>query len=65
MTKVHNIVFKGGGQWGAITYRQENVLHEGDIIKATFDMVSYKGDKTITVKHCPSPRDSVCSQCLI
>lgn len=63
MTKVHNIGFKGGGKWGSITYQQKNVLHEGDIIKATFDLVSYKGDKTIAIRHCPHPRDSVCDKC--
>lgn len=55
MMNVHNIEFKNGGSHSSITYVQETVLHDGDIINAKFDMPLYSGEKKILVKEFSGP----------
>lgn len=59
--KVHNIEFKNEGGMRPITYIQETVLHDGDIINAKFDMPLYSGEKKILVKESSSA--SSCVRC--
>ena len=61
MMNVHNIEFKNGDSLRPITYVQETVLHDGDIINAKFDMPLYSGEKKILVKEFSSA--SSCSRC--